>query len=370
MQDSLSVSLENNSPHLPDLDYNYTSVAKEVNSLHNHMSPPLLMLKLFCLCSFPLATPETLVQNNSAALFGAIAVIIYLVVLVVTILGAVGAVAFRRYYTNFKAGKASSYFQARTSYSIDSSMSSRTTDSFFHNMGYNGHSLFQLGQCISRSRYSQIHVVTRSDQTVALKSYRPEHEKFWLAELNVYNTAQLVHNNILQFIAGGNCILDSQCSLYLVTEYHTNGSLLDYLSQNTVSLTTMLCMGASFASGLAHLHHGSLDISSSTQSKPVLAHCNISSSNILVKTDLTCCIADFKLAVFKDINSGVVRLPGPRKLYGSTRYSAPEVLDGDMECEECDFESLKQADIYAVGLVLWEMCRRCTVTNGEDICGN
>ena len=290
--------------------------------------------------------------------------IVLLVLLI--ILGTVGAVAFRRYYINGRAGKVPCYFPARPSHSTNSSMS-LTTDVFSCDVKYTSPSFTQLGQIISRGRYSQVRVVTRNDRTVALKAYKPKHERLWLAELRVYNAAQLAHSNILQFVAGGNCTLDGQDSLYLVTEYHPNGSLLDFLSQNTISLTTMVRMGASFASGLAHLHHDSLDasISPETRSKPVLAHCNVSSSNILVKTDLTCCIADFKLAVIKDISSAAAKLPDSQAPYGSTRYSAPEVLEGDIERQKCDFESLKQADIYAVGLVLWEMTRRCTASDGE-----
>lgn len=329
---------------------------------------------VFLLSPIVTCTPKVIVQapHNSTPLFiSAIALMAFLILLVVIILGIAGAVAFRRYYINHRADKTLCYFLTRPSYSANSSMNLETTDIFSLDAKYTSNSLAQLAtdRCISRGRYSQVRVVTRSDRTVALKIYRPKHERFWLAELKVYNTAQLMHSNILQFIAGGSCTLDGQDSLYLVTEYHSNGSLLDFLSHSTVSLTTMLHMGASFASGLAHLHHESLDVGSKspeTRSKPVLAHCNISSSNILVKADLTCCIADFKRAVVKDtIMSSAVKLLKSRILYGSTRYSAPEVLDGDMKHRKCDFESLKQADIYAVGLVLWEMTRRCTASNGE-----
>jgi len=44
---------------------------------------------------------------------------------------------------------------------------------------------------------------------------------------------------------------------------------------------------------------------------------------------------------------------------GTRRYLAPEALDGTIDVNV--FESLKRADIYAVGLVFWEIVRRTSV---------
>jgi len=42
---------------------------------------------------------------------------------------------------------------------------------------------------------------------------------------------------------------------------------------------------------------------------------------------------------------------------GTRRYMAPEVLDESMN--SAHFESYRQADIYSLALVLWEITRRC-----------
>lgn len=47
---------------------------------------------------------------------------------------------------------------------------------------------------------------------------------------------------------------------------------------------------------------------------------------------------------------------------GTKRYMAPEVLDEQIRTD-C-FESYKWTDIWAFGLVLWEIARR-TIVNGE-----
>ena len=43
---------------------------------------------------------------------------------------------------------------------------------------------------------------------------------------------------------------------------------------------------------------------------------------------------------------------------GSVRYSSPELLEGAVNLRDA-VTSLKQADVYAMGLVFWETARRC-----------
>ena len=44
---------------------------------------------------------------------------------------------------------------------------------------------------------------------------------------------------------------------------------------------------------------------------------------------------------------------------GTPRYMAPEVMDGAVNLH--DFEAaLKQVDVYAMGLIMWEISMRCT----------
>lgn len=41
------------------------------------------------------------------------------------------------------------------------------------------------------------------------------------------------------------------------------------------------------------------------------------------------------------------------------RYMSPEILDETINARS--FESFKRADIYSLGLVFWELARRCSV---------
>uniref|UniRef100_A2AJR6 receptor protein serine/threonine kinase n=2 Tax=Mus TaxID=862507 RepID=A2AJR6_MOUSE len=142
--------------------------------------------------------------------------------------------------------------------------------------------------------------------------------------------------------------------LWLVSEYHEQGSLYDYLNRNIVTVAGMVKLALSIASGLAHLH---MEIVG-TQGKPAIAHRDIKSKNILVKKCDTCAIADLGLAVKHDSIMNTIDIPQNPKV-GTKRYMAPEMLDDTMNLSI--FESFKRADIYSVGLVYWEIARRCSV---------
>lgn len=121
-------------------------------------------------------------------------------------------------------------------------------------------------------------------------------------------------------------------------------------------------MAYSIANGLSHLHmeiQGTQhDIRKTDQGKPAIAHRDLKSKNILVKSNGTCAIADLGLAVRYDSEMDSVDIP-PNPRVGTKRYLAPEVLDELMNPNQ--FDAYKRADIYALGLVYWEMARRCNI---------
>ena len=101
--------------------------------------------------------------------------------------------------------------------------------------------------------------------------------------------------------------------------------------------------------------------SNRAQVKVSIAHRDIKSRNILVKDNLECCVADFGLAVKQDPNGGVDFVsekssrddepPNPR--VGTRRYMAPEILDQTIQMK--DFNAFQCADMYAIGLLVWEV---------------
>ncbi|XP_028848016.1 activin receptor type-1-like isoform X2 [Denticeps clupeoides] len=213
-----------------------------------------------------------------------------------------------------------------------------------------------LNECVGKGRYGEVWRGQWQGENVAVKIFSSRDEKSWFRETEIYNTVLLRHENILGFIASDMTSRNSSTQLWLITHYHEMGSLYDYLQLATLDTGSCLRMALSIASGLAHLH---VEIFG-TQGKPAIAHRDLKSKNILVNKNGQCCIADLGLAVmhFQDTNELDV---GNNPKVGTKRYMAPEVLDDSIQMD-C-FESYKRVDIWAFGLVLWEVARR-TVSNG------
>ena len=116
----------------------------------------------------------------------------------------------------------------------------------------------------------------------------------------MYENYSLVHENILKFYGAEKRFSDNGMVQYwIVTQYHSNGSLSDYLRANVLDWDTMIQLMISMVKGLAFLHIENLSFN---PIKPVISHRDFKSRNVLVKDDLTCCISDFGSACqFSDI---------------------------------------------------------------------
>ncbi|NP_001399703.1 activin receptor type-1B isoform d precursor [Homo sapiens] len=249
-----------------------------------------------------------------------------------------------------------------------------------------------LQEIIGKGRFGEVWRGRWRGGDVAVKIFSSREERSWFREAEIYQTVMLRHENILGFIAADN----KDCSfltlpwevvmvsaapklrslrlqykggrgrarflfplnngtwtqLWLVSDYHEHGSLFDYLNRYTVTIEGMIKLALSAASGLAHLH---MEIVG-TQGKPGIAHRDLKSKNILVKKNGMCAIADLGLAVRHDAVTDTIDI-APNQRVGTKRYMAPEVLDETINMKH--FDSFKCADIYALGLVYWEIARRC-----------
>ncbi|KAB1280139.1 TGF-beta receptor type-1 [Camelus dromedarius] len=211
-----------------------------------------------------------------------------------------------------------------------------------------------LQESIGKGRFGEVWRGKWRGEEVAVKIFSSREERSWFREAEIYQTVMLRHENILGFIAADNKDNGTWTQLWLVSDYHEHGSLFDYLNRYTVTVEGMIKLALSTASGLAHLH---MEIVG-TQGKPAIAHRDLKSKNILVKKNGTCCIADLGLAVRHDSATDTIDI-APNHRVGTKRYMAPEVLDDSINMKH--FESFKRADIYAMGLVFWEIARRCSV---------
>ncbi|XP_022690033.1 TGF-beta receptor type-1-like isoform X1 [Varroa jacobsoni] len=215
-----------------------------------------------------------------------------------------------------------------------------------------------LLETIGKGRFGEVWRGRWRSENVAVKIFSTRDERSWFREVEIYQTVMLRHDNILGFIAADNKDNGTWTQLWLVTDFHEKGSLFDYLMEHTVDPYTLSKMALTIANGISHLH---MEIVG-TQGKPAIAHRDIKSRNVLVKSDLTCAIADLGLAVRYDSATRSIDIP-PNSHVGTKRYLSPEILDGTMAVHQ--FDSFKRADMYALGLVLWELCRRCSLIADE-----
>ncbi|XP_065213377.1 activin receptor type-2B-like [Planococcus citri] len=191
------------------------------------------------------------------------------------------------------------------------------------------------------------------NELVAVKMVPPQFKQSWTTELEVFNALQSGHENILQFYGAEKHYDGPQLKYWLITAYHERGSLYEHLKNNTVTYEQACSISYTMARGLDYLHD-EIIAKLPECSKPPMAHRDFKSNNVLLKDDFNACIADFGLAIifknsnFDDSNHGQV---------GTTRYMAPEVLEGSINFSTSSFQRI---DMYACGLVLWEILSRCT----------
>ncbi|KAL5282675.1 ACVR2A family protein [Megaselia abdita] len=213
----------------------------------------------------------------------------------------------------------------------------------------------QLIEVKASGRFGTVWQGKMSIRDVAVKIFQSQEKESWKAENEIYNLPRMKHPNILEFIVSEERMnISNQTEYWLISTYHSYGSLCDYLKAHTITWPELCKIAESMSRGLMHLH----DEINSTKGmglKPAIAHRDFKSKNVLLKDDLTACIADFGLAMIFQPGKSCGDTHGQ---VGTRRYMAPEVLEGAINFNR---DAFLRIDVYACGLVLWEMVSRCDV---------
>ncbi|XKL62993.1 hypothetical protein PGB90_005357 [Kerria lacca] len=174
-----------------------------------------------------------------------------------------------------------------------------------------------------KGRFGEVWKAKYKNNFVAVKIIPVQYRDLWTTEKEIFKLPFMNHENILQFIGAEKQDSGVQPGYWIIT------------------------------AGLTHLHE---EISSQSQNyyKPSIAHRDFKSANVLLKNDLTVCIADFGFAL--TFRSPVCT--ESHEQIGTKRYMAPEILEGSVGFSNNSFLCM---DMYSCGLVLWEILTRCTV---------
>jgi hypothetical protein len=222
----------------------------------------------------------------------------------------------------------------------------------------------KLIELIGRGRYGSVWKGTLNEQTVAVKIFAPQYRQYYLNERDIYMLPFMeFHHCLPRFLGSQERItIDGRTDYHLVLSYAPFGCLQDYLRDHTIDWSTMCKMVQTTTQGLAYLHS---EMKKCDKLKPCVAHRDLSSRNIIVKVDGSCMICDFQFAIrisgSKYYSCGEIFDSQTASLndVGTLRYMAPEILEGAVHLRDCE-SALKQIDVYALGLVLWEIASRCS----------
>ncbi|XP_041937253.1 activin receptor type-2A isoform X1 [Alosa sapidissima] len=219
-----------------------------------------------------------------------------------------------------------------------------------------GQKPLQLLEVKARGRFGCVWKAQLLNEYVAVKIFPLQNKQSWQNEYDIYSLSGMKHENILHFIGAEKRGSHLDVELWLITTYHERGSLTDYLKANVVSWNELCHIAQTLARGVAYLHEDIPGLKDGH--KPAVAHRDIKSKNVLLKTNLTACVADLGLALKFEAGKSAGETHGQ---VGTRRYMAPEVLEGAINFQR---DAFLRIDMYAVGLVLWELAARCTAADG------
>src|SRR5579859_4781762 len=142
--------------------------------------------------------------------------------------------------------------------------------------------------------------------------------------------ASLKHPHVVE-------VLDFGCQgpiLYLVLQYCDGGSLEDLIKRGRLSTAEIQRIFPPVCEGLDYAH------------KHDIVHRDLKPANVLLDADGTAYLSDFGLARLLVDSSDTTPITQAGLLMGTPAYMAPELWSGAL---------LQQSDIYALGVILFEM---------------
>eukprot|EP00041_Stephanoeca_diplocostata_P017981 m.372909 g.372909 ORF g.372909 m.372909 type:complete len:672 (-) comp20879_c0_seq1:254-2269(-) len=193
-------------------------------------------------------------------------------------------------------------------------------------------SQISLGKLIGEGNWGKVYLATylQNNQAVAVKTLKQcgsiEQDDF-IAEAKVM--MECCHSHLVQLYG-----VSSDAPMYIITEYMSNGCLLDYLRNEGLPAETLHMMGVDVASGMSYLEQRQF------------IHRDLAARNCLVGDNSVVKVGDFGLARFV-LDDEYTASEGTKF---PVKWAAPEVINFNR------FST--KSDVWSFGIILWEIWSR------------
>ncbi|KAF9977245.1 hypothetical protein BGZ73_006608 [Actinomortierella ambigua] len=192
-----------------------------------------------------------------------------------------------------------------------------------------------VGKIIGVGGYGNVYQARWEDREVAIKQFNVTHAEAITEEAiqrEIQLLASLRDKHIIQFYG----TTQHEGRLVLVTEYAKGGNLQRAIQQRRLDWPNKARIADEIARGLAYIHH-----------KGVL-HRDLKSQNVLLTLHMEVKLCDFGFATVKVRSASMTG-----SLKGTHRWMAPELFVARPKYST-------KSDMYALGMVMWEMAANCT----------
>ncbi|KAG0225656.1 hypothetical protein BGW41_004603, partial [Actinomortierella wolfii] len=206
---------------------------------------------------------------------------------------------------------------------------------------YMPQSLLVLGNLIGSGAYGSVYEARWGCQQCAAKTFFLTQSDFDEKEIQneIKVLQRLRHRNIVQFYRTHK----QDNHIYLIMELAENGSLAKAINKGLLDWHDKTRIAHEIARGLEYIHQENV------------LHRNLKSANVLLTRHMEAKIADFGLARIRStvISSRSTSYTGGR-IIGTLGWIAPELF----QVNRPPYST--KTDIYALGVVMWEMAADCT----------
>ncbi|KAF9160034.1 hypothetical protein DFQ26_005934 [Actinomortierella ambigua] len=210
-------------------------------------------------------------------------------------------------------------------------------------------SMLVIGNLLGAGGYGSVYSARWGCQQCAAKSFHVSssdfHDHAIQKEIKVLQ--KLKHRNIIQFYRTH----EQDDRFYLIMELAEKGTLTKAIKSGTMDWPTKARIAHEIARGLEYIHQESV------------LHRDLKSANVLLTKHMEAKLADFGFAQIRSTvsSSQPMSSAGGELAGGALRWLAPELL----EVGKPPYST--KSDIYALGMVMWEMAANCTQPyKGED----